>query len=416
VTLADKIGSKAEELIKDHPRGKATGLDVEDRASVHKLISESDLVVSLLPYTYHPGIAEHCVALGKHMVTTSYVSPAMRGLSEKARKRGIILLNETGLDPGIDHMSAMRIIHDIQASGWSIACFYSYAGGLPAPEANDNPFGYKFSWSPRGVVLAGRNSAQYLKDGRVIQVASEDLFIHTWDLEISGLSHFQAYPNRDSLPYIDLYGLKGIQSMYRGTLRNPGWCDTWKLMVDLGLLSLDPLTPVKGETYRELMARHIGCDPSDDVEAAAAGSAGVSRTSEKFKNLSWLGLFSDEPAAEGKTLLDVIAIRLEQKLAYRPNERDMIVLHHDIMAEKPDAGKRRKITSTLIDFGIPGSDSSMARTVSLPAAIAVKLILDGKIRETGVHIPVIPSLYEPILSALESLNIKFREERRDVSE
>ncbi|MEO0115444.1 MAG: saccharopine dehydrogenase C-terminal domain-containing protein, partial [candidate division WOR-3 bacterium] len=218
VTVASRTASKAEKLIASHPRGKALEVNVSEPTVLANLIVETDLVISLVPYTFHPIVAQACIQYKKPMITTSYVGDAMRSLDQEAKAAGIIILNEIGLDPGIDHMSAMKIIHRVKNRGGRVISFYSYCGGLPAPEANNNPFGYKFSWSPKGVLLAGKNSARYLKDGKEIFIPGPELFSHYWVVEIEGLGKFEAYPNRDSLPYIELYGLVGISSMCRGTL------------------------------------------------------------------------------------------------------------------------------------------------------------------------------------------------------
>ena len=408
VTVASRTVSKAEKLIDGHPNGEAEALLVDNRDALKTLIEKADLAVSLVPYAYHPVVAELCIELKKQMVTTSYVSDAMKALDTKAREAGVLILNEIGVDPGIDHMSAMRIIHGVEERGGKVVSFYSYCGGLPAPEANTNPFGYKFSWSPRGVVLAGTNDGRYLKDGQTVEVENKNLFAHHWDLEIEGLGTLQAYPNRNSLPYIELYGLEGISSLYRGTLRNPGWCDAWNVIVNMGILDLEERSNLNGLNFKQFTAKVLGVDAEADLRKAIVDKVGFEPKPIAFELLEWLGLFGDETIPAENTYLDVLSTRLLEKLPYEENERDMIVLHHDFLAEYPN-GKKEKITSTLIDFGIPGGDSSMARTVSLPAAIASKMILEGKITETGVHIPVIPSIYDPVLDELETMDIVCKE-------
>lgn len=411
VTVATRTVSKAEAIVKGHENGRAVAFDITKDSGLDDLVSKCDLAVSLLPYIYHTKIAEACIRNGKHMVTTSYVSDAMRALDSEAKKKGVILLNEIGLDPGIDHMSAMAIINDVHSRNGKIRSFVSLCGGLPAPEANDNPFGYKFSWSPKGVVMAGRNSARYLRDGTVVNIPSADLFASYYLTDIEGIGKLEVYPNRDSLPYIELYGIPETNTMFRGTLRYPGWCPTWKKFFDCGLLSDKPLED-HGNTYREFMARLMNC-PEERIKECVAKGLNLMVDDPIISRFEWLGLFSDEPIPEGlKVPMDILAAILEKKLQYKEGERDMIILKHEFMAEY-DSGKE-EITSLLIDYGIPNGDTSMARTVGLPAAIGSRLILEGRIDVTGVRIPVIKEIYEPVLSELKTIGIEFKETRRPV--
>ena len=226
VTMASRTVSKAEKIINGHDRGKSVSLNVNDDALLEKLVAESDVTVSLLPYEYHVKVAKLCIKHKKHLVTTSYVSESMQKLDNEAKKAGVLLLNECGLDPGIDHMSAMRIIHGVEENGGKIIIFRSTTGALPAPEANNNPFGYKFSWSPRGVLLASRNAAKWLEDGKEISIPGEKLFENYTLQDVPGVGTFENYPNRNSLPYKDIYGLKDAKTVYRGTFRMTGWCET----------------------------------------------------------------------------------------------------------------------------------------------------------------------------------------------
>jgi saccharopine dehydrogenase (NADP+, L-glutamate forming)/spermidine synthase len=333
----------------------------------------------------------------------------MKELDGAAREAGIAILNEIGVDPGIDHMSAMKIIHGVENRGGHIVSFRSYCGGLPAPEANTNPFGYKFSWSPRGVVLAGKNNGRYLEDGKEVSVPSRDLFAHTWTIEIEGLGELVAYPNRDSIPYIETYGLTDTKTMYRGTLRNPGWCETWKKFVDLGLLDDNERSGLSGQTFAQFMETFIA-HPTGNLKTDLAKQLDISKDSEIMGRFEWLGLLSDDPLpVESGSPLDVLAAKLLEKMPYDEGERDMIVLHHEFIAEYPELPAKELITSTLVDYGIPNGDSAMARTVSLPAAVAAKMILHNEIKSTGVHIPVVPEIYEPVLKELEGLGISFKE-------
>jgi saccharopine dehydrogenase (NADP+, L-glutamate forming) len=404
VVVASRTVSKAEALVNGHPRGRAVALNVENHAALEDLIRQADLSVSMLPYVYHPTVAALCVKHGKHMVTTSYVKDQMRALDGPAKEAGVILLNEVGVDPGIDHMSAMKVIHEVERKGGKIASFVSWTGGLPAPEASDNPFGYKFSWSPRGVLLAGKNPARFQKNGKVVEIPGEELFDNYWPVAIEGLGEFEGYPNRDSMPYTDIYGIQPTEWMFRGTLRNVGWCATLKKCVEMDLFDDTPLDP-RPSTYREFTARMLDVSGDVDLTQYLASQWGMCDDSKPLTDLAWLGLFSDEPLPEGKdTPLDIMAARMESKMAYRPGERDMIVMQHEFVAEYPDY--KEAITSTMIDYGIPHGDTSMARTVGLPAAIAVRLILQGQLSAlTGVQVPMIPEVYKPILNELAELGI-----------
>lgn len=413
VTVATRTVSKAEKLISGHSNGNAEQLNVKDTEALNELIKNADIVISLLPYTFHVKVAKICIEYGKNMVTTSYISDAMQELDEEAQNAGIIILNEIGVDPGIDHMSAMRIIDRVEENGGKISSFKSYCGGLPAPEANDNPFGYKFSWSPRGVLMAGKNDAKYLENGKIIEIDGEELFKHHWPLEFEGApDKFETYPNRNSLPYIDTYGLEDVNTMFRGTIRNRGWCDALYCISQLGLLEDEERTDLENMTFKELIIAQADGDNESDPREAVKNYLGDDAPEEALDKLEWLGLFSDKELPKENTLLDVMTALFLEKMPYKENERDMIVLFHDFLAEFPDDKKR--ITSTLIDFGIPGGDSAMARTVSLPAAIATRLILQGQINIKGVHAPVVGEIYNPVLDELENMDIVCEEKEYDV--
>ncbi len=418
VTVASRTVSKAAALVGDHPRGSAISLDItaqDGDARLGELVSQHDLAVSLLPYVYHVAVARHCVAHNVHLVTTSYVKPDMQRLDEAAREADVILLNEIGLDPGIDHMSAMRIIDRVHAAGGEIKSFRSYCGGLPAPDANDNPLGYKFSWSPRGVVLAGRNAARYKEHGHIVEVPNARLFAThhlTW---VEGLGDLEAYPNRDSTPYIELYSIPETDTMYRGTLRNLGWCDVMQKLNELGYFSLEERDDLAGQTFRQLMAALIGREESDDLRNDLAAHLNLSPNSGVMAALEWLGLLDDEPIPPANTLLDVLADRMQPRMQYRPGERDMVILLHEFLAVYPDR-RRERITSTLLAFGEPDGDTAMSRTVALPAAIATRLILEEEITLRGVHIPVRPEIYEPVLEELARHDIVCEERVEQVDE
>lgn len=408
VTVASRTLGKAQALIEGHPRGRAVALLADDQAAMESLIGQSDLAVSMLPYAYHPQVAALCVKHKKHMVTTSYVKDAMRALDGPAQEAGVILLNEIGVDPGIDHMSAMKIIDGIRKKGGEVASFTSLCGGLPAPEASDNPFGYKFSWSPKGVLMAGKNPARFLKDGALVEIPGDELFDHYWQVQIQGLGAFECYPNRDSLPYAETYGIRPTGWMFRGTLRNLGWCATLKRIAELGWLDDTPLSRPPA-TFRELTAALAHVDAGADLPQALATQWGMARDAKPIADLEWLGLLSGSPLPAGeKTPLDILTAQMLAKMPYKPGERDLLIMQHEFVARYP--GHYESITSTLIDFGIPHGDTSMSRTVGLPAAIAARMILEGEFSGlTGVHTPVIGKIYEPVLAELAAQGIAMTE-------
>lgn len=413
VEVASRTVSKAVKLIDNHPQGTASELNLKNEEGLKEKVSRSDLVISMVPYSFHPKVAQYCIEFKKNMVTTSYVSEIMKNLDAEAKKAGILILNEVGLDPGIDHMEAMRIIHEIEGKGGEILSFISFCGGLPSPEANTNPFGYKFSWSPIGVLLAGKNSAQYLKDSKEIFISPEDLFENYSIINIEELGDFEGYPNRNSLPYIELYGIHSTKTMLRGTLRNIGWCSTMKKIVELGLLDEEE-KDWSGMTYRDFLRKLMNEPVEKDLKKALSECLNIDENSDIIMRLEWLGLLSEAPLPlEQGSALDVLAAKMLEKLQYEEGERDMIILQHEFIASYP-GDKKEKVTSALIDFGIPHGDTSMARTVGLPAAISTKLILEEKITLTGVNIPVIPEIYRPILQELKELGISFKEQRQEI--
>jgi saccharopine dehydrogenase-like NADP-dependent oxidoreductase len=405
VTLASRTVSKAEALVAGRARGTAVALDVKDEGALETLIAGHDLAVSLLPATEHVKVARLCLKHGKHMSTTSYISPEMMALDSEAAAADLTFLNECGVDPGIDHMSAMRIIHQAETEGAKVVSFRSYCGGLPAPEANTNPIGYKFSWAPRGVLVAATSPGRYLQDGRIVDVPGDELFANPEHVPVPGAGDFEGYPNRDSLPYQEMYGLEDVRTMFRGTLRNLGHCETWYHWVKLGLFDTEPRSDLAGLTYRAWSEGIAGGSP---VEEALARRLKVAADHPAIAKLAWLGLFDDEALSmtQGGNV-DVMAARMRERCPFGPEERDMIVLQHEFVIEPPKGVRR--VYSTLIDYGIPGGDSAMARTVSLPVAIATRLILQGAVVERGVIAPIKPVVYNPILDELERLGIRCEE-------
>ena len=409
VTLAAKNHSNAVEMIQGYEHARAIDWSVEDTETLDGLISNHDITVSMLPWIYHIMVAKHCIRHKKNMVTTSYVKPEMKALDHEAKQAGIIILNELGLDPGIDHMSAMRIIHHIHTQGGKVEEFYSICGALPAPEAANNPFRYKFSWSPKGVVMAGNNDARYLKNGKLMEIPTRDLFKNPMKVNFDEVGMLEIYPNRDSLSYIDLYGLPEVRTMMRGTFRHEGWCECLDAMKALKLITNEKHDFI-GKTFSEMVAMLIGENQAQDIRQKAARFLGVSEKAHPLDALEWLGVFENTPMNRGMdSAFEIISDLMIQKMMLGKDERDMVVMQHVFLAAYPN-GQKEVIKSSMLDFGSPNADTAVARTVALPAAIGIELILENKIGVHGVQIPILPEIYNPILDALEILGIRMVEE------
>jgi saccharopine dehydrogenase (NADP+, L-glutamate forming) len=412
LTVASPMKERADEMISNHPNGRSVFWSMDDPAMLDELVSGHDVAVSLLPYKFHTDVAIICIKYRKPLVTTSYVQPGIQALDEEAKTAGIILLNEIGLDPGIDHMSAMKIIDHIHAKGGKVDEFWSICGALPAPEAANNPFGYKFSWSPKGVVLASRNSALYLKKGKEVSIASADLFKDRFELEFPGIGALDVYPNRDSISYREIYGIPEAQTVYRGTFRFRGWCETLDLMKSINMLD-DTIDDYSGMTYADFMADRAGLK-GKDIKKELCEKTGFKPGDTAIVALEWLGFFENNKLDYGKTSpFEITSDLMISRMSLGDNERDMVVLQHIFHALYPD-GKKEIIKSSMLDFGTPATNTSIARTVALPAAIAVTLILDKKITLTGVQRPVVPEIYEPVLEGLENLGIMLKEETEEI--
>ncbi len=405
VTVASRTVSRAEALVDGHPGGEALPLLMDDEGEVERLIAAADLTISLVPPPFHPKVARMCLDLGKNLVTTSYISPQMKALDAEARDKGLLLLNEIGLDPGIDHMSAMLNIHEVQEAGGTVDEFVSTCGALPAPDSVDNPWGYKFSWSPIGVVRAIHNDGKFLRDGEVIEVPSPQLFDRPFEIEVPGVGPLEVYPNRDSLPYVELYGVEGVRTMFRGTFRYPGHSRSWSKIVALGLPDEDRRFDLRGKTLREAFALFAGVDDAAGLEQALADRFGIALDDDFFARMRFIGLLGDEPCpVEQGTPCDVFAHQLEETLVFEEGQRDMVVLRDHFEVSYPD-GRREARTSLLVDYGIPGGDSATSRTVSLPAAIAARMVLEGQIELTGVQAPTAKGIYGPVLDGLAEVGI-----------
>jgi saccharopine dehydrogenase-like NADP-dependent oxidoreductase len=405
--IATTTKEKADRMIKGHPNGSSLRWSTDETDILERLITEHDLTVSFLPYKYHLMVAKACVRCRKPLITTSYVQPEMQALDEDAKAAGIIILNEIGLDPGIDHMTAMKIIDHIHDRGGKVEEFYSLCGALPAPEAADNPLKYKFSWSPKGVVLASRNSALYLKKGKRVVIEPDNLFKDRFTYLFPGIGDLEVYPNRDSVSYINIYGISEASTMYRGTFRYKGWCETLDAIKALNMLD-DTISDYSDMDYAGFLAERAGTDTSD-LRRKVAMKLGIPEVSLAMEALGWLGFLSDEKINYGKTSpFEITANRMISKMLMSDNERDMVVMLHIFLATYPD-GKKEVIKSSMLDFGSTATNTAVARTVALPAAIAAKMILEKKTVLTGVYRPVVPQIYIPILDELKTMGIEMKE-------
>ena len=400
VTVADADPAAAAVKVNGHPRGLTAWLDVTKTNDRRDLISRADIVVSLLPAHLHIEVAQDCIRLKKHLVTASYVSQELYRLGDEARNRELIFMGEMGLDPGIDHMTAMQRLNEIREKGAKITAFRSFTGGLIAPESNDNPWGYKFTWNPRNVVLAGQGTAQYLQDGKLKFLPYQRLFRNTWGVHVEGLGDFEAYANRDSLLYREQYGLDDIPTILRGTLRYPGYCAAWNALVRIGLTNADfPILDSAKITYHELMEALAPAGPGS-VKDRIAQMLKVDIDDPVMKNLVWLGLFRKKKIRLRDATPALILERLLlEKWQLSPEDKDLIVMQHQIDYEL--GGKQYRDISNLTMKGNDAQDTAMARLVGLPMGIFVRLISEGKIRSTGVHIPTMREVYEPVLREMK---------------
>lgn len=408
VIVADMSLEMAQKKVNNHPNGSAIQFDINNDSQRLAEITKADIVVSMLPAYMHMSVAIDCVKLKKHLVTASYVSKEMAALDSEAQKAGIVLLNEMGLDPGIDHMSAMQIIDQLKTEGAEITSFKSYCGGLVAPESNDNPWGYKFSWNPRNVILAGQGTAMYIENGKYKYIPYNRLFTQTETIEVEGHGKFDGYANRDSLSYRSAYGLENIATMLRGTLRMPGYCSAWNVFVKLGWT--DDSYKIENShkmTFAQLLDAFLP-QSENSLKKRLADFMNLSEDSEEIKKVEWLEIFTNKKInTENGTPAQILQELLEEKWLLKKEDKDMIVMQH--LFEYQKQGKKYKITSSLVVKGEDQTYTAMAKTVGLPAAIAVKLILLNKLPIKGVKIPTEKIIYEPILEELKSFGINFIE-------
>lgn len=399
VIVADGNLEQAQTKSDASPFALPARVDVKDHESRNAFIMQSDIVISMLPPALHPLVAENCVAADRHLLTASYVDETIKSMEPEIRKKGLLFLCEMGLDPGIDHMSAVQLIDRIRASGGKVTSFCSHCGGLVAPESDDNPWHYKISWNPRNVVMAGKTGAVYKSNNEIRQLPYHLLFDPNRTTAIVGHGHFAWYPNRDSLAYIPLYRLEDSSTFIRTTLRHPDFCAGWKKIIELNLTDEVHRYDTRELTYREFFQAHL---LQQNLTGAAVGGS-----MEKHM-LAYLGFYNDEKIGNGVcTAADILQMALERKLKLRQEDRDMVIMQHEL--EHETEGQLRKTISTLVVKGNDSVHTAMARTVGLPLGIAAMLILQGKIALTGLHIPIVPEIYDPVLAALKQEGIVFEE-------
>ncbi len=408
VTVADADPQLAQQKVNGHSNGRGTWLDVMKVNDRRELIERNDIVVSLLPAHLHLEVAQDCIKLKKHLITASYVSKEMYRLGDAARDRELIFMGEMGLDPGIDHMSAMQKIDEIKEKGGKLHAFRSYTGGLIAPESDTNPWHYKFTWNPRNVVLAGQGTAQYLEENKYKYIPYNRLFAQYRLVDIPTMGEYEVYANRDSLLYREVYGLNDIPNILRGTIRHRGFCDAWNAFIKLGLTDGSyPILESENLTYHSFMEAYLK-PGSGSVRDRTAVFLGEDLDSDVMHKLDWLGLFSKKKInIENATPALILEHLLLDKWKLEEDDKDMIIMQHEF--EYDLDGERRLLTSTLVLKGNDSTDTAMARLVGIPLGIFVKLVMQGKITATGVNIPVMKEVYDPVIEELKEYGVVFEE-------
>lgn len=381
-------------------------IDITQKEDLYKNINSSDLVISMIPANMHSPVAEACIELKKPFFTASYVSKEISALHEKAKDNNVLILMEMGLDPGIDHMSAMHEIDDIKKNKGTINLFKSFTGGLIAPESDDNPWNYKFTWNPRNVILAGQDTVKFIRNGKYKYITYHNLFKRLEPVYIDGFEEFEGYANRDSLKYRDLYNLKNIPTLFRGTLRRKGFCEAWDVFVQLGMTEDNYTIDCSDMTYREFINSYLVYDEEKSVEEKTTNFFKFKQNDPTIKKLKWIGIFSsDKINLKEATPAQVLQKLLESKWQLKHDDKDMVVMQHQF--EYSIGSDVFFKTSSLVIKGENAEQTSMAKSVGLPLGIAAKLYLDNKIQLTGINIPTIPELYSPILEELKHFGISF---------
>ena len=406
--IADADLESIKSKVKDQSNVEVAVLDINNEQDRQALVKRADMVVSVMPPHLHILLAKDCLQFKKHLITSSYASPEMRELHEEVKDAGLMFMCEMGLDPGIDHMTASQMFDSIRKVASDITSFQSYCGGLIAPESDDNPWHYKFSWNPKNIIAAGKDGAHFLKGGKKVDVAYQDMFKHNKKVVCDGVGTFAYYPNRDSLSYIDLYELQESSTFMRATLRHPDFCKGWDALVALGLTDMKTTFSTEGMTHASWIKKVIAFDGNGSLEDFAWNKLGT--TDKKLKEmLTWLGLFEEKPVKTGvMSSGDILLEILSDKWAMKPTDKDMVVMQHEVSYDY--RGVTNNLISTMMVKGEDSTHSAMAKTVGLPMAILAELVMTNSIRTPhGVLIPTMPEVYRPILNRLEKHGIDFEE-------
>lgn len=410
VTVGDFSEQAAKEKIKNHPRGRSVAFDIQNTEAASRSIAEADIIISLLPAHFHPLVAIRCLDLKKHLLNASYVSDEMKAFHGEAFNHGLLFLNECGLDPGIDHMSAMQVIDSIRDMGGKLTSFESFTGGLIAPDTDPhNPWRYKFTWNPRNVVMAGQGTAKYLQEGKYKYIPYQQLFTRTTPITVPGYGEYEGYANRDSLKYLETYQLRDIQTMLRGTLRNKGFCSAWNILVQLGCCEdTYEMEGVQNMTHVTFLDSFLPEDTGKSAEEKIIRQFGLKTDDSGISNLKWSELFSEEPVGLSKgTPARILEHILNKKWKLNAPDKDQIVMWHRFIYELN--GKKKEIQASLVATGTDAVYTAMAKTVGLPLAISAKLLLQNKIKSRGVIIPTHREIYDPVLSELRLSGIALHE-------
>lgn len=413
--IADLVLENASRLAGDHPRARAMTLDIFRKEEREAAVKDADLVISMLPARFHIEVAKDCLRYGKNMVTASYVSDEMQQLDEEVKEKGLVFMNEIGVDPGIDHMSAMQVIDRIRAKGGKILLFESFTGGLVAPESDTNLWNYKFTWNPRNVVVAGQGGvAKFLQEGKFKYIPYNRLFRRTEFLEVKGYGRFEVYANRNSLKYKSVYGLDDVLTLYRGTIRRVGFSRAWNMFVQLGMTD-DSYIMENSEdmSYRDFANSFLPYSPTDSVELKFRHNLKIDQDDIMWDKLLELDIFNPNKKVGLKdaTPAEILQKILMDQWSLSEEDKDMIVMYHKFGYEIN--GEKKQIDATMVNIGQDQTRTAMARTVGLPVAIAALKILNGTISTPGVQLPITKEVYDPILKELAENGIVFKEEEKE---